>query len=374
MKTKNNIGIFSFFSGAGFLDLGFEKAGDFDVLFVNEIQNSFIETYKKTRDALKIDEPEFGYHNYDINKFLNGNNNNIKALVNVAKRKYNFTGFIGGPPCPDFSVAGKNRGKNGENGKLTESYINIISDLQPDFFLFENVKGLYRTSRHREFYNEMKFKLAENGYSTTERLINALEYGVPQNRERILLIGFKKNLLNDLNVKNSFDLDLNFPWDLNKKYKYKKIKHLNWPGKSKFEENSILPIPANIIRELTVEFWFERNDVKNHPNSIHGFNPRTGIIKFMEVDEGDDSKKSYKRLHRWRYSPTVAYGNNEVHLHPYKPRRITVAEALSLQSLPKNFILPDNVTLTDMFKMIGNGVPYLLSKNIAKSIYTFLNG
>ena len=85
------------------------------------------------------------------------------------------------------------------------------------------------------------------------------------------------------------------------------------------------------------------------------------------------SKKSYKRLHRWRYSPTVAYGNNEVHLHPYKPRRLSAAEALALQTLPKEFELPKDMTLTDKFKTIGNGVPYLLSSGVAKTVMHFLN-
>ena len=90
------------------------------------------------------------------------------------------------------------------------------------------------------------------------------------------------------------------------------------------------------------------------------------------IPEGDDSKKSYKLLHRWRYSPTAAYGNNEVHLHPYKERRLSVAEALAIQSLPKEFSFPDNMTLTDMFKTIGNGVPFIMSSGIAKTIYSFL--
>lgn len=109
-----------------------------------------------------------------------------------------------------------------------------------------------------------------------------------------------------------------------------------------------------------------------HPNSIHCFQPRAGLEKFKVINEGDVSKKSYKRLHRWRYSPTVAYGNNEVHLHPFKPRRITVAEALSLQSLPKEFCLLESLSLTNMFKGIGNGVPYLASTSIAKTIKHFL--
>ena len=90
------------------------------------------------------------------------------------------------------------------------------------------------------------------------------------------------------------------------------------------------------------------------------------------ICEGDVSKKSYKRLHRWRYSPTVAYGNNEVHLHPYKERRLSAAEAMALQSLPKEFELPTEMTLTDKFKTIGNGVPYCLASGVAKTILDFM--
>lgn len=92
------------------------------------------------------------------------------------------------------------------------------------------------------------------------------------------------------------------------------------------------------------------------------------------VDEGDDSKKSYKRIHRWRYSPTVCYGNNEVHLHPYKARRLSVAEALALQSLPKEFELPKEMSLSNKFKTVGNGVPFLLAKGIAQTIQDFFAG
>ncbi len=89
--------------------------------------------------------------------------------------------------------------------------------------------------------------------------------------------------------------------------------------------------------------------------------------------EGDDSKKSYKRLHRWRYSTTACYGNNEVHLHPYQARRISVAESLAIQSLPPEFELPSKMSLTDMFKSTGNGVPFLAAKGLATTINEFLS-
>ena len=122
-----------------------------------------------------------------------------------------------------------------------------------------------------------------------------------------------------------------------------------------------------MLKELTVEYWFRKNDVENHPNAKDYFIPRAGLIRMQTIEEGDVSKKSYKRLHRWRYSPTVAYGNNEVHLHPYKERRLSAAEAMALQTLPKDFELPADMSLTDKFKTIGNGVPFLLANGIAKN-------
>jgi DNA (cytosine-5)-methyltransferase 1 len=101
--------------------------------------------------------------------------------------------------------------------------------------------------------------------------------------------------------------------------------------------------------------------------------PRAGLSKFESIDEGDVSKKSYKRLHRYRYSPTAAYGNNEVHIHPTEPRRLNIAEVLAIQSLPQFFSLPEGMTLTQKFKTVGNGVPYLLSKGVSKSIMSFFD-
>ena len=131
-----------------------------------------------------------------------------------------------------------------------------------------------------------------------------------------------------------------------------------------------IPKPNNVPIELTVQYWFDTNKVECHPNQIDCFKPRAGLEKFKVIEEGDVSRKSYKRLHRWRYS-TAAYGNNEVHLHPYKSRRISVAEALAIQSMPKNFSLPADI-YSNKFKMIGNGVPYLLSKAIAELIREYL--
>ena len=363
--------ILSFFSGAGFLDLGFEHSA-FSISFVNEWHKPFMRVYQYSREKMGVKAPVYGYSCDDVNSYLD-EGAHIREMVDELRSKGKLVGFIGGPPCPDFSVGGKNRGRNGDNGKLSQTYVSLIIENKPDFFLFENVKGLWRTARHREFYEELKRSLQLAGYATTERLTNSLEFGAPQDRDRILLFGVRKHLL----PPDAFDGDSlqGFPWERYMVEDLETIKSLPWPDRDPFSAGSMMEMPDEIseYKRLTVQYWFEKNDVEHHPNADRYFTPRQGLARMQTVDEGDVSKKSYKRLHRWRYSPTVAYGNNEVHLHPYRERRLSVSEALALQSLPAEYELPNDMTLTDSFKTIGNGVPYLLAKGIAATIHDYLD-
>lgn len=367
IMANKKLKIFSFFSGCGFLDLGFEKSG-YEIVLVNEYFKPFLDAYKYARVNMGMLEPAFGYWNTDINRFLTDDKSALAEHIEESRRDGSLVGFIGGPPCPDFSIAGKNKGKEGENGKLSRSYADLIIATKPDFFLFENVKGLWRTARHREFFEDLKEDFVKAGYILANRLTNSLEYGVPQDRDRILLIGIKKILLPDICI--SGNEISNFPWEKHQRYTVDDVKRLSWPETTQFGSDSKLP--EGLPEELTVQYWFNKNDVENHPNSNCYFTPRSGLERMQNIEEGDVSRKSYKRLHRWRYSPTVAYGNNEVHLHPTKARRLSVAEALSLQSLPKEFILPPDMSLSHMFKTVGNGVPYLLSKGIATTLREYL--
>ncbi|MCL2938794.1 MAG: DNA cytosine methyltransferase, partial [Trichodesmium sp. MAG_R02] len=187
---------------------------------------------------------------------------------------------------------------------------------------------------------------------------------------------FRCNLLKDKGFEINYSKVIPehiFPWNKYVLYPQNQVFYYPWPQTNTFVENSEINCPEGIPQELTVEYWFKQNNVVFHPNSEHYFRPRAGRIKFETIAEGDDKKKSYKRLHRWRYSPTACYGNNEVHLHPYKVRRLSVAEALAIQSLPKKFALPNNMTLSHKFKTIGNGVPYLAAQGVAKTILYFLD-
>jgi DNA (cytosine-5)-methyltransferase 1 len=371
--------VFSFFAGSGFMDLGFEEAG-VEIVFVNEYFKPFMDAYQYSREILGTSEPQFGYSIENIEAFTSGKQRKqLGDDVSLSRHDGSLVGFIGGPPCPDFSVGGKNRGRMGENGKLSRIYVDMIIQQKPDWFLFENVKGLFRTSKHREFFDELVADLRKAGYALNYDILNSIEFGVPQDRDRIILVGVQKGLISD-------DLQ-SFPEDeiykrhsdmssLNLRsraiYKERDAFKYDWPKTNSFSKDKTLSQPNNIPLKLTIEHWFRKNNTENHSNSQHHFQPRAGLEKFKKVFEGDVSKKSYKRPHRWRYSPTAAYGNNEVHLHPYKPRRLSAAEALAIQSMPKEFCLPSHMSLSNMFKTIGNGVPYLLAYNVAATIQSYL--
>jgi DNA (cytosine-5)-methyltransferase 1 len=253
---EKQITIFSFFSGAGFLDLGFEMAG-FKVDYVNEIFEPFMDAYKYARQHLNLPNPKYGYYLGNAIDFTEGKQKAILSeLVSTTRQETNLLGFIGGSPCPDFSVGGKNKGREGDRGKLSATYIDIICQQNPDFFLFENVEGLWKTQKHRAFYEEIKQKLHETGYITTERLINAVEYGVPQDRNRIILVGFREEVL----IKRGIALSGSelpagvFPWENYIIYPRTKVFSCPWNDKNPFYEDSILECPQNIYKKLTVEY------------------------------------------------------------------------------------------------------------------------
>jgi DNA (cytosine-5)-methyltransferase 1 len=110
--------------------------------------------------------------------------------------------------------------------------------------------------------------------------------------------------------------------------------------------------------------------VENLPNGKEWFVPYSK--KFTCVPEGRVATKSFKRLHRYRYSPTAWYGNNEVHLHPTQPRRLSVREALRLQSVPDSYVMPTDVPLSAKFKVICNGVPVKLAATVAAAVRAHL--
>jgi len=390
--TKNTsttqIPMLSFFTGAGFMDIGFLQQG-FQMVWHNEYHLAFV-------SAFESGLPSLGYSGSSV-KIQNtrsivdiGPNEIIKEAFGEGKPPCLF-GVIGGPPCPDFSVGGKNRGHLGSNGRLSEVYVNRILELNPTFFVFENVPGLLRTAKHRDFLVSLLDKLADR-YAVDLRILNALDFGVPQDRERVFIVGFQKKwlkknfsrvaykhimdasafipLLRKLTPKRFFsEVTHWFPWPVIPAYRGAKYK-FEWPTDPVPKGNH--PLKPMCPDELMVGTYICDDRRLSLPNSSEGFRPKSK--KFETTLEGDVSRKSFKRLHRYRYSPAAAYGNNEVHLHPTLPRRLTVREAMMIQTVPDQYVLPDNISLSDKFKTICNGVPVKLADAMAGALADFIKG
>ena len=170
--------IVSLFSGAGGLDLGFEKAG-FDVIWANEFDKDIWETYEKN------------FPNTELNK---------KSIRDVNLDEIpECDGIIGGPPCQSWSEAGKLRGIKDKRGQLFFEFIRILRDKKPKFFLAENVSGML-APRHRDALIYIQELFRESGYTLSFKLLNASDYWVAQDRKRVFFIGYR----NDLNMRFQF--------------------------------------------------------------------------------------------------------------------------------------------------------------------------
>lgn len=365
----HKIPIISFFTGGGFLDIGFEQAG-FRIVWSNESNPVFAELYAYGMTKWKQSQNrEAGEAR--ISTVKNIENVYASEIIKSAfsEGKPEFFGVIGGPPCPDFSIGGKNHGGSGINGRLSKTYVHRICSINPSFFIFENVSGLYNTKVHREFLAKLERKLENNGYCLDLKILNALELGVPQDRERLIMIGIKRSIVAECLGKKIDIKDRGwFPWPYKPKYSNAK-KKFSWPDTV---ENGVIPKkPRDVPDELTVSYWINHGSLsKKIGNALDIFQAKSE--KFKLIKEGDTKRKSFKRLHRYKYSPTVCYGHNEVHLHPWEPRRLSVREAMRIQGIPDDYELPPKATLTSKFAMVSNGVPVPLAKEVAKKLYKFL--
>lgn len=361
-QASDEVPVLSYFTGAGLLDLGFLRY-NFNIVWRNENNDAFARGFAHAMSALTGEEHTIN----DTHSIVDMTTRQVVRQAFGALGKPETFGIIGGPPCPDFSNGGKNHGEHGDNGKLSNDYVTHILGLRPAFFLFENVNGLFK--KHKAFFDKIVAKL-KTAYIVDYAVLNALDFGVPQNRERVFLLGFRKDWLSKrMDTNTLVQAGHWFPWPVNKEYEGAKNKY-SWPARVPFGSQPEKPL--NIPDRLMVGTHICGNDLLGLPNGGDCFNPKSE--RFQLIDEGDDTRKSFKRLHRWRYSPTAAYGNNEVHLHPTKARRLSVREVLRLQTVPDEYELPDDLALGHKFKMIGNGVPVDLAEAVAGAIARVLSG
>jgi DNA (cytosine-5)-methyltransferase 1 len=329
--------IASFFAGAGGLDLGFEKAG-FNVTWANEYDPEIWETYESNHPNTVLDRRSLS---------------NISSSE-VGLPNQTIDGIIGGPPCQSWSEAGSLRGIKDSRGQLFFEFIRIIADLQPKFFLAENVSGMLLPT-HQNALRNIKALFQECGYNLSFELLNASDYGVPQDRKRVFFIGYRT----DLDLKFKFPRPITADRKITLKQAIGDLQNSAVPGlKSNYTnvENCLVP---------------------NHEYMIGGFSSM-----FM----------SRNRVRSWdEVSYTIQAGGRHAPLHPQAPkmplvsenvrafesgkehlyRRLSVRECARIQTFPDDFIFKYR-NLAAAYKMIGNAVPVNLAKIIAQTIMTDL--
>ena len=322
--------IISLFSGCGGLDLGFERAG-FDIPIANEYDPTIWETYKI---------------NHPSTRLIEGDIRNI----NESDFPDDVDGIIGGPPCQSWSEAGSLRGINDSRGKLFYDYIRILKSKQPKFFLAENVSGML-ADRHSEAVRNIIEMFKDCGYDLTVSLVNAKDYGVPQERRRVFYIGFRR----DLGVRFKFPrgstaddkkkLTLRDTiWDLQYTAVPAGARNYHNPkaiNNNEFFTGAYSPI---FMSRNRVKGWDEQAFTVQASGRQCQLHPQAPKMKFIEQNKREFVK-------------------GKEHLY----RRMTIREIARIQGFPDDFKFIYNYT-DDAYKMIGNAVPVNLAYEVAVAI------
>ncbi len=354
-KSSRLTGV-SFFTGAGGLMLGFMNAS-VNILASYDLKNSVERNHKINFDKVP-------HYKADISKL---------TLSQVKKHLGNKKADVvfGGPPCQGFSIMGRRRFVNTRNHKADEDernevslqYIKLAIGLAPRVIFLENVKGFVSTSRGASTYlKEVQKRLHRAGYEFEHRVVNCADYGVPQLRERFILVAWKKKLI--------------FQWPEPKHFEEPKawqrpyvtvgdvISDLMEPSSYKAEFSHV-PMQH---KELVVERY------KLIPEG--GRLPSGGLPEHLRKGYRSDDVKNYSHIYRRlamdRPATTMVPGHNAFPVHPVLHRTLTAREAARIQTFPDwmRFV----GTRQQQCLLVGNAVPPLLAEIFAAAIAKTLNG
>lgn len=329
--NRHALPVVSLFSGAGGLDLGFVQSGFAPILALDKEPAACL-TYVRNHPFVQVLK-------HDLSELPKGYILERIAELPIPAKP---VGVIGGPPCQAFSLSNRNGAVGDPRADLPHSYAQILKELAQafdlDFFLFENVLGL-KHKRHAELFKVFKTLFASAGFKIFEGELDAQNFGVPQVRKRLFVLGLSR--------KRYPNIDFLFPES----------------------DGSPIRTVRDAIGNLAKPTFFERrtdsDSLPVHPNHWC-MKPKSKKFFNGYLKEGDIKGRPFRVLKWEKPSWTVAYGHREVHIHPTGRRRLSVYEAMLLQGFPPEYRLWG--TLSDQIRLVSDAVPPPLAKALAMAI------
>lgn len=365
------------FAGCGGLSLGLQQAG-FTPWFVNEIVEQFCNTYKYNHEL--SDDHYFVGDIADLNQHLDEYKNLLSDITLVC----------GGPPCQGFSMANRQRILDDPRNSLYKQYLIFLQNVRPKFFIMENVKGMM--NKIEEIKENFKEYLGEE-YQFDYALVKAQDYGVPQNRERFIMIGNRVNISPKLIfeeiykhkrkpfvLKDSLD---GLPHLVAKKEKGSKGIEC---AESGFTECDFTYIHNDFYKFINGE-----KDIKKLYNHKNRYNNERDIEIYRRLPQGANSlhesiadimpykrrngifKDKYFKLDETQICKTITSHMRfdcNMYIHPWDARGLSPREAARIQTFPDDYVITGSQNM--WYAQVGNAVPVKLAKAIGDGIMKFI--
>lgn len=347
--------VLDLFAGCGGLGLGFKDNGNFSVKLANDNWQAAMDTYV-------FNNPEVPFIMDDIK------NLDVDMIKDYFPRGVDV--IIGGPPCQGFSMCGARDSKD-ERNDLFYEYARIVCSVKPYIFVMENVKGILsmKNKNGELVLNAIYEEFGRLGYNIQHKVVNSMHYEVPQSRERVILIGTRK--------------------DLPDNYIYPK--HILDQTEAYTAGDALYGLPnedsldgEKLLKEEEYNEYYQmmknEGEIYNHQVPRHredvshrmSFVPQDGNWKNIpeEFRVGGIHSNSYRRLHSDKPSITIKHAYKSMIIHPIHNRCLTIREVARLQSFPDNYIFKNNKT--SQYQQLANAVPAKMGQALATSVYNFL--
>lgn len=343
--------IVDLFCGCGGLSLGFEKAG-YDIALAIDLWNDAVNTYNHNHA-----------NSVAVCKDIHELDNEMLTKMRLEK---NIVGVIGGPPCQGYSTVGT-RDVNDPRNHLYLEYCRVVEQLQPKFFVIENVKGLLTLNKGM-FKDDIVNRFSKLGYNVTYKLLNASDYGVPQSRQRVFFIGLKDDV---------------FEFPEEKEFKVSSSDAISdLPSLDNLDNHQEI-YSYSSDKELTEYQKLMRKNsemILNHNFTNHTEQTKDVISKIKDGGKISDLPEEYWGIRKYNKAfqrmnsqlPSLTIDTGHRNYFHYKENRVpSVRECARIQSFPDDFVILGSKT--SQYKQVGNAVPPLLAQEIAVQIKKYLD-